>query len=114
VVRFPTAEQSAVAWHHLHNAGVFTVSHTLMYGEFLCTWGRDGLPCAVRMVELGELLFDPRFLDDPATLSASLDPAALKTANTAPGAKFCAACGGSLKIPIGLGSEYQHCPRCEP
>lgn len=37
----------------------------------------------------------------------------LKTANTLPGAKFCANCGHRLKDP-GMGPAYVHCPKCEP
>jgi hypothetical protein len=114
-VRLPASDQSPLADTHLRNAGIWTVYRTEMYGDFLSTWGRDGLPCAVRMVELdGGNLFDPRFLDDPADLAVKPDAAALRIANTKPDAKFCAACGGPLKAPQGLGPEYQHCPRCEP
>lgn len=37
----------------------------------------------------------------------------IKRANTIPGIKFCAACGGLLKDP-GMGPTYKYCPRCEP
>lgn len=113
-VRLPDPKVSPVADNHLRNAGIWTVARTAKYGEFLSLWGRDALPCAVMMVELGGELFDPRFLDDPATLATPLGAAALKTANTKVGARFCAACGGHLKAPQGLGPEYQHCPKCEP
>lgn len=40
-------------------------------------------------------------------------PIDLKALNTKFGATHCAACGGELRIPSGLSSIYQYCPKCE-
>lgn len=40
-------------------------------------------------------------------------PINLKILNTKLGATHCAACGGELRIPGGLSSIYQYCPKCE-
>ncbi len=107
------APSSPLADNHVRNVGILTVHYTAMNGDFASAFDRDSLPCAVWMAELGGELFDPRFLDDPIMLSIPLDKAALKAANTSPGAKFCAACGGPLKDP-GMGPAFRFCPKCEP
>lgn len=114
-----------VAEAHRGNAGIWLVERTICHDFFHTDKGfhaRAGslpvpslseLPCVAQLVGVPGL-FDPRFLDDPAgAVPAPLDAAALKAANTGPGARFCVACGSPLKDP-GLGPAYRHCPRCEP
>lgn len=65
-------------------------------GNIPCPFGREGNMALFMAV-------------GPQTMPLGI----LKRANTAPGARLCAACGGPLK-DLGMGPTYKHCPKCEP
>jgi len=96
-----------------------TLFHNSLWAKYAGLYTKEELPCAIAMaereVEARDNLFDPRFLESVDVFSTDgLSPVELRDSNTKLGATICAKCGGPLKIPIGLGPKYQHCPKCEP